>query len=98
MQKFLGSALATLAVLASVSIAHAQPKSGPRVEDLVRAGKVRVAVFPPQYTKNQSTGSVRGWTVYLGEVLATRLGGKVMPVEYPGPCEAMQGLKGDACD
>jgi hypothetical protein len=32
----------------------------PRVVDLVRAGKVRVGLFPPQYTKDPVTGELRG--------------------------------------
>ncbi|HSF28889.1 MAG TPA: hypothetical protein VLK82_00235 [Candidatus Tectomicrobia bacterium] len=32
----------------------------PRVEDLVRAGSVRVALFPPMYTQHPVTGEIGG--------------------------------------
>ena len=31
----------------------------PRVADLVQAGKIRVALFPPQYTEDPATGELR---------------------------------------
>ena len=38
----------------------AQQAADPRVADLVRAGKLRVALFLPQYTKDPVTGELRG--------------------------------------
>jgi polar amino acid transport system substrate-binding protein len=84
-----------LALVASTVTADAQAIS---VEDLVRAGEVRFAVFPPQYTKDSTTGDPRGWPVYLGGALAARLGVKALAIEYPGPREAMEGLKTGLCD
>src|SRR5262245_38380947 len=40
---------------------HRRRAAGPRrrVADLIRAGKVRVGLFPPQYTKDPVTGELR---------------------------------------
>ena len=46
----------------------------PRVADLVQAGKVRVALYLPQYTKDPVTGELRGWCVDLVRALGERLG------------------------
>jgi hypothetical protein len=35
------------------------------VADLVRSCRVRVALYPPQYAKDQVTGELRGWTIEL---------------------------------
>jgi ABC-type amino acid transport substrate-binding protein len=48
------------ALLASVWIAGAQQAPDPRVADLVRVGKVRIALFPPQYTTDSTTGELKG--------------------------------------
>jgi polar amino acid transport system substrate-binding protein len=87
-----------LALAASTAISDAQPITDSRVEDLVRAGKVRFAVFPPQYKKDPTSRELHGWPVHLGEALAAGLGVKALAIEYPGPHEAMEGLKAGACD
>ena len=51
----------------------------PRVADIVQAGKLRLAIFLPQYTKDPRTGALRGIgmgfvAIELGRVLAARLG------------------------
>jgi len=76
----------------------AQHSFDPRVADLVRAGRIRVALYPPQYAKDPVTGQLRGWTVELGRALAARIGVELLPVEYPTPPKAMEGLKASACD
>jgi hypothetical protein len=41
--------------------AHTIPKANdPRVADLVQTGRLRVALFPPQYTKDPVSGELRG--------------------------------------
>ena len=68
-----------------------------RVADLRQAGKLRVALYPPQYYKNQS-GELRGWTIELGRALAERIEVEFVPVEYPTPPKAMEALKTGVCD
>jgi polar amino acid transport system substrate-binding protein len=76
----------------------AQQAPDPRVADLVRAGRIRVALYPPQYAKDPLTGELRGWTIDLARALAVRIGVEFFPIEYPTPPKAMEGLKAGTCD
>jgi polar amino acid transport system substrate-binding protein len=74
-----------------------------RVADLVRGGKIRVALFLPLYAKDPVTGELRGNLdgVFLIEIihaLAARLGVETQLVGYPTPPEAMNAIKGGMCD
>src|SRR4029453_8733124 len=72
--------LMLVALLASVGTLAAQRAPDARVADLVRAGRVRVALFLPQYTQEPVTGEIRG-EVYLVETaraLAAGLGGELV--------------------
>jgi polar amino acid transport system substrate-binding protein len=73
-------------------------KPDPRIADLVRAGRLRVALYPPQYVKDPITDELRGWTIELGRALAARIGIEFLPVEYPTPPQALNALKAGACD
>jgi len=73
-------------------------KPDPRIADLVRAGRLRVALYPPQYAKDPVTGELRGWTIELARALAARIGVEFLPVEYPTPPQALNALKAGACD
>jgi polar amino acid transport system substrate-binding protein len=68
-----------------------------RIADLKQAGRIRVALYPPQYAKDQ-TGALRGWTIELGRALAERIGVEFVPVEYPTPPKAMESLTTGFCD
>lgn len=75
----------------------------PHVADLVRAGRIRVAIFLPQYSKDAATGALRGIgmgfvAMEMGRALAARLGVTLELVENPTPRAAIEGLKGGACD
>ncbi len=61
----------------------------PRVEDLVRAGRVRVALLG---------GVDPGIGMDLARAFAARLGIEVLPIEYPTPTAVLESLKGGACD
>ncbi len=89
-----------VALLATVATADAQQSGDPRVADLVRAGKLRVALFLPQYTKNPATGELRGNVAYMevARALAARLGVEVQLVGYPTPPAVVECLKAGACD
>ena len=75
-----------------------QQIADPRVADLVRTGRVRVALFPPMYTKDSATGEVGGMAMELARALAACLGIAVVPVEYSTPGEVVEGLTASACD
>jgi polar amino acid transport system substrate-binding protein len=75
-----------------------QPTTDPRVADLVQAGRVRVALYVPQYTKDPITGALSGWTIDLVSALGARLGVEGVPVEHPTPPDAMASLKAGVRD
>jgi polar amino acid transport system substrate-binding protein len=80
------------------SFAEAQQISDPRVADLVRTGKVRVALNLPQYTKDPTTGELRGWPIELVRVLGEHMGVQGVPVEHRTPPQAIACLKLGECD
>ena len=74
---------------AHVSGLVAQQKPDLRVADLVRAGKVRVAVYLPNYNKDPATGELRGWTIDLARALGAHIGVEAVPVEHQTPPQAI---------
>jgi hypothetical protein len=73
-----------------VATAEAQQLADPRAADLVQSGKIRTALFLPQYTKDSATGQVRGLgmgkiALEVSRALATRLGIEMQIVEQPTP-------------
>ena len=86
--------------LVGATIVNAQRVDDPRVADLVRTGKLRVALFLPQYTKDPVNGVVRGEVhlVDIARALAARMGVELVLVEYPTPPAAMEGLNTGSCD
>jgi len=90
--------ITVLAVLTSVVYVHAQTASDARVADLVRAGHLRVALFPPEYRKDPATGELGGVQMDLARALAARLGVQVVPILYPTPADVLGGLKSGAWD
>lgn len=84
---------------AGVPIVDTQRASDARVADLVRAGRVRVALFPSfLYRKDPVTGELRGVGIEIARALGTRLGVEVLLVEYPTPPKVLEGLKARASD
>ena len=86
------------ALLASVWIAGAQQAPDPRVADLVRVGRVRIALFPPQYTKDPATGELKGVWADVARAFAARVGVELVLVERPTPPKMVECLKAGACD
>jgi polar amino acid transport system substrate-binding protein len=80
------------------TIANAQQGPDLRVADLVRAGKVRVGLFPPQYTKDPATGELKSVWVEIARALAARIGVQVVLLEHPTPPKVVECLKAGACD
>jgi polar amino acid transport system substrate-binding protein len=75
----------------------------PRVADLVQAGKIRLAIFLPQYNKDPATGEIRGVgtgfvAVELARALAARIGVELQVLGYPTPLKAVECLKARECD
>jgi len=80
------------------SLANAQTASDPRVADLLHAGKIRVGLFPPQYTKNAASGELGLVWAEIARALAARMRVPLVLVEKPTPPEAIACLKAAACD
>jgi len=77
---------------------QAQPSVDPRVADLVKAGRIRVALYVPQYNKDTATGELRGWPIDLVAALGARIGVQGVPVEHPNPANALDSIASGACD
>ena len=85
-------------LLAAPSIADAQRASDPRVADLVRVGRVRFALFPPQYTRDPLTGELKGVWADVARELAARIGIQAVLIEHRTPPEMVACLESGACD
>ena len=70
----------------------------PRVADLVKAGKIRVGLFPPQYVRNSATGELCGVLLEIVRALGARIGVEVVVIERPTPSQTVDCLNGGACD
>ena len=75
-----------------------QPTADPRVADLLRAGRIRVALYVPQYHKDPVTGALSGWPIDLVATLGERIGVQGVPVEHPNPANALDSIVAGACD
>jgi polar amino acid transport system substrate-binding protein len=74
-----------------------------RVADLVHAGKVRLALFLPQYVNDPATGEIRGVgtgfvAAELAHALAARIGVALQILGYPTPLKAVEGINARECD
>jgi polar amino acid transport system substrate-binding protein len=74
-----------------------------RVADLVQSGKIRIALFLPQYARDSVSGELRGvgagyLAIELGHILTGRLGIEAVVMELPTPSKAVACLKAAACD
>lgn len=85
------------------SIAEAQQAPDPRVADLVQSGKIRLGLFLPGYSRNPTSGELRGVgtgavAVEIARALAARLGVEVVLIGNPTPPQVVECLKSGACD
>ena len=70
----------------------------PRIADLVRAGKIRVGLFPPQYVRDPASGEPCGVLIEIVRALGAHIGVEVIVVERPTPSQTVDCLNGGACD
>lgn len=73
------------------------------VADIVQAGRLRVALFPPQYRKDPVSGKLQGAGpglvfIDIAQALADRIGVEVELLDYQTPDEVMECLNSDVCD
>jgi polar amino acid transport system substrate-binding protein len=88
----------TVVLLAVPAIARAQQTSDPRVADLVSSGRVRIALFSGQYTKDPVSGELKGVWADVARALAARVGVQLVFVEHPTPPAMVECLKVGGCD
>src|ERR1700675_1613112 len=86
-----------LASVPSVVAAAEAQTTDPRVADLVRAGKLRVGLFLPQYGKGPDGLKTTVW-VEAARAYAARVGVPLVIVEHATPPEAITCLKAGSCD
>ncbi len=70
----------------------------PHIADLQHAGRIRVALYVPQYHKNPVTGALSGWPIELVAALGERIGVEGVPVEHPNPADALASIVAGRCD
>src|SRR4051794_19227250 len=76
-----------IGILALILSAAAHARSAdPRIADLVRAGKVRLGTFPPQYTKG-AKGELKGPFVEMMRAAATHMGLPIELIELQTPAK-----------
>ena len=98
MKKTVRAFLLMLGLVASTAVSDAQQMSDPRIADLVKAGKVRFGMFPPQYTKDAATGELKGPYVEVMRALATHMELSVVLTELPTPGSLVECLNTGPCD
>lgn len=103
MKESFANLIMLIALITAMTAVHGQQAADVRVADLVRAGKLRVALFLPQYTKDPATGEIRGHTtgtvtVPIAHELATRIGVRVQLIGHPSPTMVIECLKAGECD
>ena len=81
-----------------ISSTRAARPRGARGADQVRAGRMRVGLFPPQYEKDAATGALTGIWVDIVRALGERIGVAVEVVETPLPAAVVDALDAGRCD
>jgi ABC-type amino acid transport substrate-binding protein len=84
-----------LALLASVTTVCAQQAPDARIADLVKAGKLRFGLFPPQYVKDPTTGDLKSAWVEVARALAGRIGVELVLLEHPTPLQGYRVPQGE---
>src|ERR1043165_2563138 len=88
-----------VALPVGATLANAQQVPDPRVADFVRAGKIRVELFPTENTKDPVTGELRGGAfTEIARAFAARVGAEAVLVEYPTPPKVVECLNAGTCD
>jgi polar amino acid transport system substrate-binding protein len=98
MKTTLRTLAAVIGLLATAAIADAQQTTDPRIADLVAAGKVRFGTFPPQYTKDNTTGELKGPWVEVMRALGAHMGLYAEFIEVPTPSKLVECLSAGTCD
>jgi polar amino acid transport system substrate-binding protein len=100
MQQTYIAAICLLAIAGLPASAQQATQSDGRVADLVKAGTLRIGVFPSfQFSKDPVTGQPRGLALGIASAIAKHIGlGEVAPVEFPTPPQVITCVKTGGCD
>jgi polar amino acid transport system substrate-binding protein len=89
-------------LLACLALALANPSpaaADPRMADIVKAGKLRIGVFPSFQFSRGAAGEPRGLAPDIANVMSKRLGiAEVVVVEHPTPPQAIVCVRSGDCD
>ena len=66
---------------------------GHQVADIVRTGKVRIALFPPQFDIDAASGELRGWPVDIARALGMRLNVEIEILDRSSPRTVLDDLQ-----
>lgn len=97
------AACAAVLLLTLASSVLPSRAADPRVADVLQAGKLRTALFLPQYTKDVATDELHGQGtglvgIEIARQLAGRIGVAAELVGYPTPADVTESLKSGADD
>jgi polar amino acid transport system substrate-binding protein len=70
----------------------------PAMDDIFQSGRVRVALYPPTYSRDPRTRELSGWTIDVIRAIGERLGVEAQPIERQTPPEAVACLVAGECD
>src|SRR5262245_43323760 len=98
MKQSLWRSIVVLVLLASAAGSYAQQTADPRVADLVKAGQVRFGTFSPQFSKDATTGELKGPWIEMMRALAGHMGLPIVVTEVPTPAKLVECLDTGACD
>jgi polar amino acid transport system substrate-binding protein len=68
------------------------------MDDVVQSGRIRVALYPPTYSRDPRSGELSGWTIDVIRALGERLGVEAQPIERQTPPESVACLVAGGCD
>jgi len=100
MQRTCIAAICFLGITGLPAKAQQSTHNDGRVADLVKAGNLRVGVFPSfQFSKDPATGQPRGLALGIASAIAKHIGlGEVAPIEFPTPPQVIACVKTGGCD
>src|SRR4051794_24064955 len=95
--------LMVAALTVTIAAADAQQPADPRVADIVSAGKIRVGLHLPQFTKDPATGEIHGTGTgvvieQIANALAKQIGVQLELIGHPSPPALVKCLQAQACD
>lgn len=97
------SSLGVVTALSLLAMSSTKSLADPRMDTIIQAGKLRVGLFQPQYTKDAASGELRGVGAHVVSLevareLAKRLAVSIEFIGFRTPPEVVGCLKVGQCD